>query len=98
MIKPDAYLHMGKIITLIQNAGFQINKLKMIKFTPETASRFYAEHEGKPFFPNLVDFMTSDVSIGLELVKEGAIKAWRDLLGPTNSLTAKDQAPNSIRG
>lgn len=97
MIKPDCYLSIGKIITEIQNEGFQINKIKMFKFTPELATNFYAEHEGKPFFPTLMDFMTSDVSVGLELVRENAIKHWRTLLGPTNSSTAKSEAPNSIR-
>ena len=72
--------------------------MKMVRLTQETAASFYSEHEGKPFFPNLIEFMTSDVSIGLELVREDAIAHWRDLLGPTNSATAKEQAPKSIRG
>ena len=72
--------------------------MKMVRLTQETAASFYSEHEGKPFFPNLIEFMTSDVSIGLELVREDAIAHWRALLGPTNSATAKEQAPKSIRG
>ncbi len=51
--------------------------MKMFKFTPETASVFYGEHKGKHFFPNLIDFMTSDVSVGMELVREDAIAHWR---------------------
>lgn len=47
---------------------------------------FYAEHKGKPFFDNLVAFMSSDFIVGLELVGENAIKRWRELLGPTNTL------------
>jgi nucleoside-diphosphate kinase len=97
MIKPDCYLNIGKIITRIQAEGFQINKLKMIKFTPETAAGFYAEHEGKHFFQGLVDFMISDVTICMELVREGAINHWRSVIGPTNSKTARETDPNSIR-
>lgn len=69
----------------------------MIKFTPETASQFYSEHVGKPFYHGLVDFMTSDVCIGMELVRENAISHWRNVIGPTNPQEAKSSAPNSIR-
>ena len=63
--------------------------MKMSKFTPATAGEFYAEHRGKPFFAGLVEFMTSDVVTGLELVAENAVEKWRQLIGPTNSLLAK---------
>lgn len=53
MIKPDAYQHMGKIFDAVAEAGFQINKAKMSRFTKATCSQFYKEHEGKAFFPNL---------------------------------------------
>ena len=69
----------------------------MFKFTPDTASVFYGEHKGKPFFPTLIDFMTSDVSVGMELVWENAIGHWRKVLGPTNYQVAKETAPGSIR-
>ena len=98
MVKPDAYLNIGKIITRIQAEGFNINRLKMIKFTPETAAEFYGEHVGKPFYQGLVDFMTSDVSVAMELVRENAISHWRNLIGPTNPQEAKASAPSSIRG
>ena len=58
---------------------------------------FYAEHKGKPFFADLSSFMQSDVAIGMELVAEGAIGKFREVLGPTNSSAAKAEAPNSIR-
>jgi len=60
-------------------------------------NEFYKEHVGKEFFPNLSQAMLSDVTIGLELVHDDAVKKWRDTLGPTNSATAKQDAPNSIR-
>jgi nucleoside-diphosphate kinase len=53
MIKPDAYKHIGKIIDAIYVNGFKIANLKMSKFSPTTSAEFYAEHKGKPFFPNL---------------------------------------------
>ncbi len=68
----------------------------MIKLTPETASEFYAEHRGKAFFPGLIEFMTSDVAVGMELVREDAIAHWRKVIGPTNFLVAKEKAPDSI--
>lgn len=61
------------------------------------AEKFYGEHQGKSFYPNLINFMTSDFAVGMELVAPGAIKKWRQFIGPTNSLKAKEEAPNSIR-
>ena len=63
----------------------------MFRFTENEAQQFYAEHNGKSFFPTLIDFMTSDYAVGLELIAQGqdAIKKWRTFIGPTNSLKAK---------
>lgn len=61
----------------------------MSKFSPDTAGQFYGEHRGKPFFNGLMDFVTSDVVTGLELVSENAIEKWRQVIGPTNTLAAK---------
>lgn len=97
MIKPDAYKNIGKIIDAIQVNGFRISKLKMSRFTEQSSSEFYGEHKGKPFFPNLQNFITSDVVVGMELVADNAIQKWRDLIGPTNTLKAKQDAPDSIR-
>lgn len=97
MIKPDAYLNIGKILDQIYQAGFQVSRLKMSKFDVDTAGMFYGEHEGKHFYQNLVEFVTSDVAVGIELVAENAVKKWRGLLGPTNTITAREEAPNSLR-
>lgn len=97
MIKPDAYLNMGKILTMIYQHGFKINQLKMSKFDEHSAGIFYGEHKGKHFYKGLVDFVTSDVCVGMELVRENAIQAWRELLGPTNTQRAQEDAPESIR-
>jgi nucleoside-diphosphate kinase len=98
MIKPDSYMNIGKIIDMIYNkGGFSISKMKMTKLKNEDAQEFYGEHKGKPFYENLINFMTSDYIVGMELVKKDAIKAWREFIGPTNSNNARQQAPDSIR-
>eukprot|EP00002_Diphylleia_rotans_P017564 TRINITY_DN3408_c0_g1_i7.p1 TRINITY_DN3408_c0_g1~~TRINITY_DN3408_c0_g1_i7.p1 ORF type:complete len:282 (+),score=37.57 TRINITY_DN3408_c0_g1_i7:116-961(+) len=98
MIKPDAYVHIGKILTMIFKAGFTLNNLKMLKLDRATAESFYGEHVGKPFFERLVSFMTEDAVVAMELAGKDAIPKWRGLLGPTNTAVAKEQAPDSIRG
>jgi len=97
MIKPDAYLSIGKIIDMIYSNGFSLSKIKMIKFTKENAQEFYKEHQGKIFYENLCGFMSSDYIVGLEIVGNDIINSWRKFIGPTNSLRAKEEAPNSLR-
>ena len=77
--------------------GFTIGKLKLCRMSKENASIFYAEHQGKPFYNFLIDYITSDFIVGMELIKEDAIKAWRSFIGPTNVDKAKAEAPNSLR-
>lgn len=69
---------------------------KYPQLTQQRAREFYAEHDGKPFFPKLVEFMTSGPIYGLILGKANAIKDWRALMGPTNSLIAKKDAPKRL--
>ncbi|CAG9327550.1 NME7_4 [Blepharisma stoltei] len=97
MIKPDAYNHIGKIVDRILEAGFRISNIRMVRFSTENARQFYAEHAGKPFYDGLVGFMSSDVVVGMELVAVDAVPKWRSLMGPTNSNTARNDAPTSIR-
>ena len=98
MIKPDGYMNIGKIIDMIYNKGkFTISKLKLCKFTKDNAAEFYAEHYGKPFYDFLINYVTSDYVVGMELVKKDAIKEWRNFIGPTNVVKAQQEAPNSIR-
>lgn len=97
MIKPNAYMNIGKIVDRIYEEGFEIAKLKMFRFSRETAEEFYAEHKGKPFFERLITFITSDYCVGLELVGENPVTAWRDLIGPTSLEKAQSEAPYSIR-
>jgi len=97
MIKPDSYANIGKILDAVIQEGFRIANLKMVRFTPENARQFYIEHDGKPFYETLVNFMSSDAEVGLELVAENAVPKWRTLMGPTNSNTARNESPNSLR-
>lgn len=97
MIKPDCYAQMGQIIDKVQASGLVINKLKMSRFNRKTAEGFYAEHKAKPFFPALSEFITSDVVVGMELVGNNAVQQWRTCIGPTNTATAKAEAPQSLR-
>lgn len=98
MIKPDGYLHMGKIIDMVYNVGgFTITKLKLCKMSKEIAAQFYGEHKGKPFYDFLLNYITEDFIVGMELVKKDAIAEWRKFIGPTNVEKAKQEAPNSVR-
>jgi nucleoside-diphosphate kinase len=59
------------------------------------AEEFYTEHKGKPFYPGLVEFMTSGPIVALVLAKAGAIMAWRELMGPTDVFEARVRAPQT---
>jgi nucleoside-diphosphate kinase len=96
ILKPDCLQRnlTGKIIDRIEQNGFDISGLKMIRMTREQAKGFYAVHQGKPFFEELVEFMTEGPVIVMALQKEKAVQAWRDLMGATNPENA---APGSLR-
>eukprot|EP01084_Bolivina_argentea_P255191 429143_1 len=99
LIKPDA-VSAGKvdeIIKRIQDEQFLIIEKQKIQLTKERAEAFYAEHKGRGFFGELVQFMCSGPIIALKLEKKDGIRAWRDLMGPTNFETAKKESPNSLR-
>eukprot|EP00112_Aurelia_sp_Birch-Aquarium-sp1_P004899 Seg1554.1 transcript_id=Seg1554.1/GoldUCD/mRNA.D3Y31 product="Nucleoside diphosphate kinase 7" protein_id=Seg1554.1/GoldUCD/D3Y31 len=97
LIKPDAVPRMGEIINIIQSEDFVICQARMVQLSRKEAMEFYGEHEGKPFFEGLIGFMTSGPIIALELMAHDAIKKWRNLLGPTNTMKAREEAPGSIR-
>lgn len=97
MVKPDAFKHLGKIIDAISQSGFHISKLRVCKLSKEEAEQFYEVHRGKPFYNNLTAFMSSGRVCAMELVAPGAVLKWRDLLGPTDSIQARAEAPDSIR-
>lgn len=92
ILKPDCVRKelIGEVIRRIQEAGFQIRTLKMISMTKREAEGFYAVHEGKPFFEELTDFMSSGPCVPMVLEKENAIADFRTLIGATNPEEAED--------
>ncbi|MBS1986444.1 nucleoside-diphosphate kinase [Candidatus Dependentiae bacterium] len=96
MIKPDAVAarNAGKIIDLIESNGFTIVGMEKTKLSKDKAGIFYAVHKERPFYSELVDFVSSGPVVLLALEKEGAIAGWRDLMGATDPLKA---APGTIR-
>ena len=90
IIKPDAVRagNTGKIIDRITAGGFRIRALKMIHQSRAQAEGFYEVHRGKPFYDGLTEFMSSAPCVVMVLEKEGAVKAWRDLMGATDPAKA----------
>ena len=98
IIKPDAAARpgvAGQILQRIEDAGLQIVAMKKLQLSESLARGFYAVHKERPFYGDLVKFMTSGPVVVTVLEGEGAIARWRDLMGPTNS----NEAPaGTIRG
>lgn len=92
IIKPDAVAKnvVGQIIARFENAGLQVVAAKMIHLSQEQAEGFYAEHKERPFFADLVAFMTSGPVVVQVLEGENAILANRDLMGATNPQEAAE--------
>ena len=86
IIKPDAVKNgnTGKIYDRIISAGFKILSAKLIRMTLAQAQGFYGVHEGKPFYEELTEFMSSSQSMVLALEKDNAVSAWRETIGATN--------------
>ncbi len=96
MIKPYAVQmgYAGQIITQIEKSGFVIRALKMVHLTKQQASNFYAVHQGKAFFEELTDFMSSGPIYVAVLEKENAVEDYRKLIGATDP---KDAEEGTIR-
>ncbi len=92
MLKPDAIEngHMGKIIDMIINAGFQIKAMKYTSLSAAQAQEFYAVHSERPFYGELVDYMTSGPIVAAILEKENAVADFRNLIGATDPAEAAD--------
>lgn len=91
IIKPHAVKdkNTGKIIDMIETAGFDIVCMDKIIVSYKEAEELYAEHQGKPFYLELIHGLTASPVIVMVLSKEGAVKAWRDLMGATDPLKAE---------
>jgi nucleoside-diphosphate kinase len=85
----------GEIIRRIENKGFDVQTLQLMDVSRELAEEHYAEHRDKPFFEELVEFITSTPVVAMRVRGEDAIKVMRTLMGATNPA---DAAPGTIRG
>jgi nucleoside-diphosphate kinase len=92
IIKPDAVRggKMGNIIQHILDGGFKIRGMKFIHMTLREAEGFYAVHRERPFFGELTQFMSGAPCVVMALEKEGAVRAWRDLMGATDPAKADE--------
>ncbi len=92
MIKPDAVKagHIGAILNQINEAGFRIVALKLTQLTQASAEQFYAVHHERPFFGELVEFMTSGPIVAAILEKDNAVADFRTLIGATNPAEAAE--------
>jgi len=92
IVKPDAVRagNTGSIIQRILDNGFKIRGLKLIHISLTEAEGFYAVHRERPFFGGLTEFMSSAPCVVMALEKEGAVKAWRDLMGATDPAKADE--------
>jgi len=99
IVKPDAFEKgaTGKIIDRFLQEGLELKALKMFRFTKEQAEKFYHVHRERPFFGELVEFMTSGPVVAMVLEGENAIRRVREIIGPTDSEEARKVAPNSLR-
>lgn len=110
ILKPDSVRknYTGDIIKMILTAGFKIKGMKMIKMTPESAKVFYLVHKDRPFYNDLVEYMTSGHCIPIALEKDNAVAEFRKLIGATDptqaeegtvrKLYAKDETENAVHG
>ncbi|PKN56081.1 MAG: nucleoside-diphosphate kinase [Deltaproteobacteria bacterium HGW-Deltaproteobacteria-14] len=97
IVKPDAVRagNTGHIVQMIEDAGFSIKNMKKTSLTKAQAEGFYYVHAARPFFGELVTFMTSGPVVLMILEAEDAIQKWRDLMGPTDATKAPK---DTVRG
>jgi nucleoside-diphosphate kinase len=86
IVKPDAVAsgYTGQILSMIEQAGFRVRGLKMLRLSKQQAEAFYEVHKERPFYGGLVQFMTEGPVVVMVLERENAIKQWRELMGATN--------------
>ena len=97
MIKPDGVRRglVGEIVSRFERKGLQLDRMRMLTIDDELAGRHYAEHVEKPFFGELVAFITSGPVVAMQWTGESAVSVARTLMGPTNPTEAP---PGTIRG
>jgi len=97
MIKPDGVQRnlIGQIISRVEAKGFKITKIKMMTISKELAEEHYGEHKDKPFFNDLVSFITSGPVVAMQVEGEDVVLQIRNIMGATNP---SESTPGSIRG
>jgi nucleoside-diphosphate kinase len=97
IIKPDGVRRslIGEVLRRVEEAGLRIDELRMETIDRATAEEQYGEHRDKPFFAELVDFITGGPVVVAKVTGDSAISVWRDLMGPTDPA---DAPPGTIRG
>ena len=97
MIKPDGVKRnlIGEVISRVEEKGFKITKIKMMAISQDLAEEHYGEHKDKPFFSDLVSFITSGPVVAMQVEGENVVAQIRNLMGATNP---SDATPGSIRG
>lgn len=97
IVKPDGVRRglIGEVLRRVETKGLAIESMRLMTIDRPTAELHYEEHVDKPFYGELVDFITSGPVVVAKITGEQAITAWRTLMGPTNPVEA---APGSIRG
>ena len=97
MVKPDGVRRglVGEVISRFERKGLKLEKMRMLQIDEDLAGRHYAEHTEKPFFGELVEFITSGPVVAMEWSGESAVSVARTLMGTTNPAEA---APGTIRG
>ena len=97
IVKPDGVRRglVGEVIRRVEAKGLRIDAMRLYTIPREVAEEHYGEHRQKPFFSELVDFITGGPVIIAKITGDDAITCWRTLMGPTNPV---DAAPGSIRG
>jgi nucleoside-diphosphate kinase len=97
MVKPDGVARglVGEIVSRIEQRGLSIRAMRLLRVTQEQAAEHYAEHGEKPFYPGLVEFITSGPVVAMVIEGDAAVAVVRAMMGATNPL---DSAPGTIRG
>jgi len=97
MIKPDGVKRnlIGEVVSRVEEKGFEITKIKMMMISKSLAEEHYGEHKDKPFFNDLVEFITSGPVVAMQVEGENVVVQIRNLMGATNP---SDATPGSIRG
>ncbi len=100
MIKPDSVSQnvIGEIIAHITKAGFKVKAMKLTKLSTEQAGNFYAVHKERPFYNDLVAYMTSGPVVPLSLEKDNAVEDFRKLIGATDPTKADDGTIRKLYG